>query len=485
VQPPVTLSLDIGSSSIRAALFDGNAHPISGSDVKIPYRWRSANDGSCELDADILFRLVVTALDKILESISAQVDVVAACSIWHSLLGVDESGDPTTPVMSWADTRSRAYTPSLKSDLDPCRTHQRTGATFHSSFWPAKLLWLRNESPDEFSRASKWLSIYDHVLFRLCGEYSTSISMASATGIFDQWRCCWDDELLEYLGIRVDQLSPVEEQRVSLTLSPEWAKRWPQLANARWLPAIGDGAADTIGSGATTPSSGVLMVGTSSAVRSIIHELPETLPSGLWCYRVDRQRAIIGGALSDGGGLVAQLAANLHLPVNAEEVMRERGAAAHRLLFLPFAFGERSTGYHEDATACLFGLTSAHDSVNVLQSAMEGIAYRLAEILDRVETVNPLEEIVASGGALRDSAVWTQIIADVLGRDLSIPDLTESALRGAVLLALESVGKIEIIAQEPRPTYTRLAYHPHCHELYRTARERHRSLYERLIDTDK
>jgi gluconokinase len=111
---------------------------------------------------------------------------------------------------------------------------------------------------------------------------------------------------------------------------------------------------------------------------------------------------------------------------------------------LPFFAGERSTGYDENACGAILGLTMANDSVDILHAALEAIAARFAEILRQIESVAPVREIVASGGALKNSPVFTRIIADALGRRLTLSDPPEASMRGAVLLALETIGKMKI-----------------------------------------
>ncbi len=112
-------------------------------------------------------------------------------------------GSPTTKVIGWADTRSRQYSDVLKEHFDETETHNRTGARFHSSYWPAKLLWLREESPDVFAKTDKWLSFSDYVSMRLSGDAATSISMASGTGVFDIRQCAWDTKLLKFLNVNI------------------------------------------------------------------------------------------------------------------------------------------------------------------------------------------------------------------------------------------------------------------------------------------
>ena len=178
--------------------------------------------------------------------------------------------------------------------------------------------------------------------------------MASGTGIFDIRRCDWDAELLRYLKVKRKSLPEITKSDTdTLTLLPKWQKRWPRLKDALFCPPVADGAANNIGSGCVTRDTAALMIGTSGAMRVVyVGEPPEHIPQGLWCYRVDRTRVIVGGALSDGGGLYEWLKRNLRIDLTDEQISREilrRGTGAKGITFLPFLAGERSTGYNENA----------------------------------------------------------------------------------------------------------------------------------------
>ena len=394
---------------------------------------------------------MIAAIDAVLlkaAGVSGDIIGVAACIFWHSLLGLDSGGRPTTSVLMWNDRRSRGHTPQLKARLDEHTVHRRTGAHFHSSFWPAKLLWIRAEQPGVWDATDRWVSFADSLWLRLCGDAVSSVSMASATGIFDQKNCDWDGDLLKFLKMARRKLPRLAGEDEAFRLRPTFAKKWPRLAGARWFPAVGDGAADTVGCGAASSDTAALMIGTSAALRlALAGAAPDDLPEGLWCYRVDRRRVIIGGALSDGGNLYSLICERFGLAKNAGALAARR-EPADGLFVIPFFFGERSTGYDEDARGAIIGITAAHDGIDVLRAAMEGVAFRLADILDRLEKVAKIDAIVASGGALRESPAWAQLIADTLGRDLTRSTSPESALKGTVLLALESLGKIETIANK-------------------------------------
>ncbi len=446
------LGLDIGSSSVRGALFDVSGRMIAKSLVRNERRLTATRDGGAEIDADTAFRQVVATIDAVLKRTAdtkGEIVAAASCTFWHSLMGIDDKGKPTTPVYGWADNRSRDLVDVLRKRFDESETHNRTGSRFHSSFWPAKLLWIRKTEPELWARTAKWISFGDYVSLKLFGRLMTSVSIASGTGILNIRTCGWDAGLLKYLKVASDKFPEISpDDKFTCRLLNKLRKRWPRLAAADWMLPIADGAANSIGSGCVDETRAALMIGTSGAMRVIyIGDPPTKIPSGLWCYRVDRERVIIGGALSDGGGLYDWLKRNLRIEMSDAAIGKEmarRGADAHGLTFMPFLAGERSTGYNENATGSIHGLTMAHDAIDILQAAMESVAFRFADIFDQLKSIFPDIDVIASGGALSASPVWTQIIADVLGRDIELSSAPEASLHGAVLLALESTGKIDL-----------------------------------------
>lgn len=481
--------MDIGTSSVRAALYDHIGDVLPRTFVKNERQLTVTDDGGAEIDADEAFDQTLTAIDGVLAKsakVKGEITHVAASSFWHSLVGVDAKGTPTTKVLGWADTRSREQTAVLRKRFNEGEVHNRTGARFHSSFWPAKLLWLKKTDPKPFSRTAKWLSLSDYVALKLGGEAVTSVSMASATGIFDIRKCEWEPSLSKYIGVKSSQFPAIIADGDSFQLNAKFSKQWPRLKDAQWFPAIGDGAANNIGAGCVSRNKAALMIGTSGAMRVAYKgEPPSKIPEGLWCYRIDRERIIIGGALSDGGGLYNWLKNNLRLSADdnkTEAEIAKRPPAEHGLTFLPFLAGERSTGYHEKAAGAIIGLRASTDTIDILRAALESVAYRFAEIFDQLNSVAKIREVVASGGALRESLVWTQMIADVLGRDLTLPDTHEASSRGAVLLLLESIGKIKSIEKIPTPKGRRFEFNKSRQAIYRRARLEHNKIYEQLID---
>lgn len=486
------LAIDIGTSSVRAALYDEKAGVLPDTMVKNERTLTVTEDGGAEIDAEEAFSQVVAAVDDVLKKlgrVKVEIEYVAISSFWHSLVGVDKNGRPTTKVLGWADTRSKKYVSVLRESFDENETHNRTGCPFHSSYWTAKILWLREANETVFTKTDKWLSFSDYIALKLFGAAATSVSMASGTGIYDIRKCDWDAQLLEFLKIEKENLPEIAAtDDETFRLNEAYAKRWKKLKTAKWFPGIGDGAANNIGAGCLTKTEAALMIGTSGAMRVAFEgQAPEKIPRGLWCYRIDRKRVLIGGALSDGGGLYRWLKDNLKLDGNDDEIENEiakNEPDSHGLTFLPFLAGERSTGYNEMARGAILGLHSGTDTVDIVRAALESVAYRFAEIFDQLSDVVQIKEIIASGGALRESPLWTQIICDVLDQKMSLPDTREASSRGAILLALEAAGKINNIADLKTPKGRNLKPNLAKHKIYQKGRERHEKFYSLLVHND-
>jgi gluconokinase len=486
---PFALALDIGTSSVRAALYDEHGNEIPETSVKHAHTLSTSIDGGAELDANVALEQVVRAIDAALARSTqrgGRVEVVALSCFWHSLVGVAQDGRAVTPVYTWADTRAAPSIGELQRLFDERETHARTGCRFHPCYWPAKLLWLRRERAEIFRTAASWMSFSDLLMQCFFGEAATSVSMASGTGLFDQRALAWDEELRRGLELTIEQLPPITEaQKTFYGLKQEYAARWPQLREARWSAAIGDGAANNIGAGCTGRERAALMVGTSGAMRVMLRgDVPAPLPAELWCYRADRERVLMGGALSDGGGLFGWMKDALRLSEDDEELehaLEEMEPDAHGLTLLPFWAGERSTGWHASAHGAILGLRAHTSPLEILCAAMEAIAYRFALIAESLDRLAPQASIVASGGALKSSRVWTQMIADVLGRTVTLSRAREASSRGAVLLALELAGKIKSITDAP--ALLGEAFEPDAarHARYRRGLERQQEFYERLV----
>src|SRR6266478_1919490 len=182
------LAIDIGTSSLRTALFDVRARRFVRATAQEAYSLRVTADGGAELSPQTLRQTLFRCLAKTLRSYHADrtlrrrpVIAVGTSCFWHSLLGADEDGRALTPIYTWADSRCREDAARLRAEFSERAIHARTGCMLRSSFWPAKLLWLQRTQPKLFARAARWMSPAEWLQRELCGEARCSYAMASGT----------------------------------------------------------------------------------------------------------------------------------------------------------------------------------------------------------------------------------------------------------------------------------------------------------------
>ncbi len=435
------LALDVGTSSVRAHRFDESVQE---------YGRPAREDYPEENDPDRVVELTRRALAD--AGGAEDVDAVGASCFGHSLLAVDDRGRPLTPILGWRDSRSSAAADRLSRRVDVAGVHARTGCHIHSSYWPAKLAWLAQDEPGVFRSARRFVSFSDYLYAQLLGrEVPASLSMASATGLLDLHTRAWDEELLGTLGIDAEGLPEISDDPLD-----------------GWYPAAFDGACSNLGAGCVTRTRAALMVGTSGALRALYEtEQPHPRP-GLFLHWFDDRRVVEGGSLSDGGNLYAWMEDTFNDPGGS---LADRDPDSHGLTFLTLLGGERSPGWHQRAKGAVHGLTFETTSLDLRQAALEGVAFRFAEIADLMPDI---EEIVATGGALLQDDDWLQIMSDALARPITTSGVKEASLRGAAVLALERLGE----SPSPAPLGRVIEPRPDRADAYRAAHERQRRLYD-------
>ncbi len=485
------LTIDVGTSSVRALLFDSSGHALPGIEARESYSVRTTSDGCSEDDPQAMVKRVERCIDSALAQagpLASQIGAVAFDTLATTTLALDANGQPLTQLLTYADTRSAEDAALLRNTLNERDVHERTGCLLRPSYWPARIAWMRRARPQIWQATTRLMTIGEYLELCLFGQCRAGYSAASWTGLLDRKNLTWDAPLLDLLELPVEKLSPLVDQHAPLIgLLPAYAQRWPALRAIPWFPAIGDGAAANVGSGCTTPDRVALTVGTTGALRVVRPDVQQ-VPNGLWCYRVDGRRALLGGATSEGGNAYAWLRETMQLgtPGEVEHALTAMRPDAHGLTVLPFWAGERSPGWAGDVRATISGLALATTPLDLLRASLEAVAYRFALIAERLiepttgdTTRQPM--LVASGGGLLGSPAWMQIIANVLGRPLSASAEPEATSRGAALLALEALDAIPSIEALPADLAETYTPDPDHHAIYRAAIERQQHLYDALI----
>ena len=403
--------------------------------------------------------------------------------------------------------------------------YQRTGAPLHASYaLPQLRAFYRNKDNETIAKTiDKWATISAICLYRWSGrpqiQMPISYSEASWTGMLDFRTCSWDDQIVDLVencdGVvqYTDELLMDEEYTECIDLLPPlvdfdaalpflregiprynddrsdntYWERWPELRSypVNLFFGVGDGAAANIGSkcsGFSTSDSSTygshriaVTVGTSAAARVCMH-LPLvfspgevkrnfTIPLGLFCYRVHRDRVLVGGALTDGGSVVewARSLLNLHSDESFDACLEQlskdyelerTGTKSSSATMIPFLGGERSTGFRGGAQGCISGLTRETTSNHVMYTCLESVVLRIHCILQLIREVcasqcaangNPTHGIIVSSGkALESNTLWRQMLADCSSMDVVIDDdSSEGTSRGVAMLMAASLQQAE------------------------------------------
>ena len=482
------LALDLGTSSVRAVVYDVGGAMVEPTLCDLPYKVRTAESGEASSDPDSLVRLIAESIDGALAAARKQkIGIVAAgvSCYWHSLMGVDRSGRPTTELITWADTRSAPESERMRGRFDERTYHARTGCFFHASYWPAKLRWLRQTRPSAVRRTSCWISLGEYLYQQLHDDARVSHSIASGTGLLDVNRCEWDADALRLAGITATQLSPLTDwDRPARSLRPKFARRWPALREAPWYLPLGDGALANVGAGCSSPRWACATIGTSGALRVLLDQRHLAVPWGTFVYRLDRHRCVLGGAISEGGNVVRWFTDSLGLKPK-KKLERAAGALppdGHGLTVLPFWAGERSPNWRGDARAVIAGLSLSTQPEQMLRAAMEAITYQFVAVAAAMQkVVGRPQSVIATGGQLIHSPAWSQMLADALNLRVIASAEPEASSRGAAVLVLHALGKRPRLWTAAPASGHRYRPRARVHAIYERARRRQQELYDLLF----
>ncbi|MBC7291683.1 MAG: gluconokinase [Actinotalea sp.] len=436
-QDPLVVALDVGSTATRGGVYDATGRPVSGLRHKVRHAFTAAADGTSVIDPDQVTDEIAQILDAVTadSALGTRVAGVALDTFAASLVAVDRQGRPLTPCLTYADSRSAADVAALREQLDERAVHDRTGTRLHTSYHAPRLRWLARTDPSTFAAAAGWWSLGEYVHHRLLGVAAAGTSTLAWTGLLDRRTGQLDPELLDAVGARPDQFSRAHD--LADTVEPTTMPRWPALARARWFPAITDGFASNVGAGATDPTVLAAATATSGALRVLLPHAAEPLPFGLWNYRVDGDRTLLGGALNDVGRAISWARATLRTEDDLAPLLAAAPTTTTPLV-LPYLTGERAPYWAGDARAVITGVTAATDGAALFRGTVEGIATTYARVAAQLAPAAPqVERVVASGRVSNDLPSWLQVLADVLGRPVTHMTLTRSTLRGTALLALD------------------------------------------------
>lgn len=477
------IGVDIGTTGCRAVIYRVDGKALASCTAE--YALYTPHTDWAEQDPEEIYQaflLVVRGAVMQAKLAPTEIAGIAFSSVFHSLVPVDINGQALSRLLIWADTRSQEYCEQLKAAHDAKRIYASTGCPLHPMYWLSKIFWMRNELPEVFRQTAKFISIKEFVLYRLLGKYLADRSLASGTGIYDIYKQEWHTGLLEIIGITLNQLSPVvPTTHVEEGIVPEVAAQLGLHSRTSVIIGAGDGVLANVGSGAVSPGQLTATIGTSGAVR-MITDTPRIDDKGrTWCYNLSEQHWVLGGAINNGGIALRWVRDKFAVPeqqiaeklgLDAYDILSryaaQKPAGSDGLIMLPFFAGERAPNWNANARGVLFGLNLNHGKRHIVRATLEGVIYRMFSIFTALQEVAGLAEEIRVSGSFTHSPEWVQIMADVFGKSIAVPDEPEGAAFGAAVLGMVALGMIHDITDVAKMVRIKKFYQPNAqhHERY-------------------
>ncbi|MBB6636881.1 gluconokinase [Cohnella thailandensis] len=457
------IGIDMGTTSTKAVVFDREGRVVATANEGYPLY--TPTPSIAEQDPEEIFAALVRAVGLAVTQAGLQagdVEFVSCSSAMHSVIPVDGEGKPLMRGMTWADNRSAEWARKLKDELNGLAVYRRTGTPIHPMSPITKLMWLRHDHPELFAKAAKFVSIKEYALFRLFGRYVVDYSIASATGMMNLSRLEWDEEALGLAGLTQDRLSELVPTTYVLEgmTNPEAAAQMGLSASTPFVVGASDGVLSNLGLNAIDPGVVAVTIGTSGAIRTVIDE-PATDPKGRYfCYALTDKKWVIGGPVNNGGVIfrwvrdefaASETETAKRLGISPYDVLTRIAErvrpGSDGLLFLPYLTGERAPLWNPDARGSFFGLTLHHQKEHMIRAVLEGVVYNLYTVmLAMQETTGVPKKILATGGFAR-SPLWRQMMADIFGQNVVVPESFESSCLGAVVLGMQAFGDADAFSR--------------------------------------
>ncbi len=488
------LSLDIGTSSVRAALFDRDGLQKNISDME--YELTTTADGRAEMDADVVFDCVINVIRACVDQSEVRksgyigsgkensycngnsgsenagsvnslgfglsrdsLEGIGISCHMHSLLLVDKRGEPLTPLITWADNRASAQAEYIAGHYDLGDLYNRTGCRVQHPFYPvSKILWFKNNEPDLFNITAKFITIKEYLIFKLYGVFAVDYTLASCQGFYNIHTQNWDDMILnEILGISQDRFSDVVECTHTFKgFKKEYESLLGISSDTPLVIGSGDGIMANLGCGVRDDTSFSSTIGTSGAIRTAVSSPLLDTAQRTWCYSFTKDTWVAGGAINNGGIILRWLREEFRkqFEFDAQQAQKsiygifdsfasEINPGSDGLIFLPYITGERSPDWNSGVRGLMYGLSHFHTKKHIIRAAMEGVMFRLYSVFEVMTELRDRAVRVMANGGYVNSSPWLQMQADIFNKEILVPEVQEASALGAAFLTMVALGAAE------------------------------------------
>ncbi|CAC9973190.1 carbohydrate kinase [Flavobacterium sp. WLB] len=428
------IGIDIGTTATKAVCFDKRGNVLR-QIAKSYSMYHPKPEWSVQKPHEIL-QTVKECIDEITNGIQPQ--FISFSSAMQSVIAIDENGKPLTDAILWADNRAAGIAEKLKNSDQGKHFYQKTGIPIHPFSPLTKIAWFKEFDAELFSKTYKFISIKEYVWHHLTNEYYTDTSMASGTGLLNIHTLDWDEEVLDFLNIKPDQLSKVcEVTHQCKGISDDFL----------YIMGGGDGALANLGTGAMNKNCIALTIGTSGAVRLPIDKPYLDGQMRTQCYHLMDNQYLTLGAVNNGAIVLQWLKETLLNTTQSLEVLIEEAAkipaGSDGLLFVPYLLGERAPIWDASAQGTLLGMQITHTQAHLVRATLEGILFGLFQITEILipDPEHRKETKVMASGGFGKSELWLQMVADIFQMQVETSQTIEGSSWGAVLIGLKSLGE--------------------------------------------
>lgn len=489
----VLVGLDIGTSGARAVAIKEDGEMIAESSADYPLH--QPHPGWTEQNPEDWWKATKEVLGDLAKQVDDPIVGLGLTGQMHGSVFLDSSDEVIRPAILWNDQRTAAQCEKITDKVGAERLISIAGNPAITGFQAPKIVWLRDEEPENFNKTSRVLLPKDYVRLRLTGEAATDASDASGTLLLDVKQRRWSEEILNALEIPMEWMPEVYE-------GPEETGRVRnEITEELGLPAGisvaaggGDNAAAAVGTGIIEEGLISSSVGTSGVLFASTDDF-EPDPSGrihAFCHAVPGKYHLMGVTLSAGGSLQWWHDA-LNENSDYDELTELASGAppgAEGLVFLPYLSGERAPHLDPTARGAFFGLTSRHNRSHMTRALMEGVAFSLRDSLEIMRDLGvTIEQVRATGGGAR-SALWRQLQADVYNATVHRTVVEEGPAYGAALLSgissgvykdvEEACSRVKVREEVTDPDPKRVQAYDSYYEAYRSLYPATRKVMEHL-----
>ncbi len=444
------IGVDLGTSAVKLILMqeDGKVvksvskeYPLSfpkpGWSEQNPYDWyEKSAEGIRELAADI---------DR------QQVAGISFGGQMHGLVILDEDDNVIRPAILWNDGRTTKECDYLNNVIGKDKLTEYTANIAFAGFTAPKLLWVKENEPENFAKIRKIMLPKDYLAYRLSGVHCTDVSDASGMLLFDVKNRCWSDKMLEICGIPKEYMARIFESYECVgNLTQEAADELGLTTEVKVIAGAGDNAAAAVGTGTVGDGACNISLGTSGTIFISSRE-----------FGVDDNNALHSFDHADGsyhlmGCMLSAASCNkwwMDDILGTGEYAKEQAAITddklgnNRVFYLPYLMGERSPHNDSSARATFTGMTMDTTRSDMIQAVLEGVAFAIRDSFEVAKSlgINVTETKICGGGA--KSPLWRKIIANVLNINVCVLEAEEGPALGAAMLAAVGTGRYESVKE--------------------------------------